>query len=90
MLQRLQKLHLYDAELVAGLVAIFGLEEVEFACGRLYHLYDLAEGIALLGGSLQTDGNLIGQDGVLDVQVDVSKALLGVALPDELLACKDL
>ena len=89
LLQRLQELNLYDAEFVAGLVTIFGLEEVEFACFGFHHLHDLSESIALLGGSFQADGNLIGQNGVLNVQMDVAKALFGIAFPDELLACKD-
>ena len=56
LLQCLQKLNLYDAEFVAGLVAIFGLEKVELAGCRLYHLYNLSEGIAVLGCTLQADG----------------------------------
>ena len=88
-MQCLQEFNLDDTEFVAGLVAIFGLEEVELAGCRLYHLYNLSEGIAVLGCTLQTDGDFVGQDGVLDVQVDVAEALFCVAFPDELLTGKD-
>ena len=47
----LKEFYLHDAQLVLGVAAVLGFEEVEFTCGRFCHLYDTSESILVLAGT---------------------------------------
>ena len=85
-----QELYFYDAELVLGLAAVLGLEEVELAGGGLSHFHDAAEGVFVFSGTLQADGDLIGGHALGGREMDVAEAALCLAAPDELVAGIDL
>ena len=84
------KFYLHNAELVLCITTILCLEEVELAGGRLCHLHDTAEGILILAGALEADGDLVGLHALGGCQMDVAEAALCLAAPDELFAGIDL
>ena len=48
-IQVLQKINLYDPQLIPLLLAVLGLEEVEFAGSRFHHFHYLSESISVCG-----------------------------------------
>ena len=80
LIEILQEVHLNDTQLVALLLAVLGLEEVEFAGRRFHHFHDLSEGIAVGGSTLELYRDLTRANGT-GLQMYVSERTVGIAAP---------
>ena len=68
----IDELDLYDAKLALRIAAMLGPEEVELSCGGLSHLHDTTEGILVLTGTSQTDGDFVSLDMLSRLQVHIT------------------
>ena len=81
--RRIREFYFHDAELVFGVAALFGLEEVEFACGGFGDFDDSAESIFILASPFEPNSDLISLYAMVGCEVNVAQAALGLATPDE-------
>lgn len=66
-----------------GLVAAFGLEQVELAGFGFNNFNNLSESVVVFGGAAQAYGVGVAQYGVFDIKMHITKAAVGVAAPHQ-------